>query len=80
MGISGTQGQDAACPEVALNCKAICACWHEKKNLNTHQTKRWNRECHMCKAPHFITPMMKAPTSQTISKEDAETLDTDEEN
>lgn len=81
MSISGTQCREVGCPQTALDCPSICACWKEGKEPNTLQTQLLNGECHMCKPlRRFISPQMFATPPLMGSKEDTETLEPDEDN
>jgi hypothetical protein len=81
MSISGTQCREVGCPQTALNCSSICACWNEKKELSTSQLQHWNDECHTCKPVKGVNlPLMVVPLPQLNSEEDAEILEKNEDN
>lgn len=82
MGISGAQGQNADCPKAALDCASICACHEKKATMNTPQIRLLNKECHMCGkgSPNHFSPIAFAHSLKLESKENAETLEPDEDN
>ena len=82
MGISGAQGQNADCPKAALDCPSICACHEEGKTMYTRQIRLLNKECHMCgKSPPNGPSMVMFDSSPKLNpKENAETLEPDEDN
>ncbi|MGV8948559.1 MAG: hypothetical protein ACOH2E_04235 [Candidatus Paracaedibacter sp.] len=82
MSISSTQCREVGCPQTALDCKSICACWKEKKEWSTtRQVQLWNGECHECQLPRpAISPLMIAPLPQINSKEVTEISEADEDN
>lgn len=80
--ISGIQCREVGCPQTALDCPSICACWKEKKEWSTtRQVQLWNGECHECQLPGSVTsPLMITTFPQINSKEDTGISETDEDN